>query len=195
MRLEYQGETRWSPLTGVPLANFAHTTGAQVGPGLPEVEWQPLSFYDFTALIRLPDPVGGASEWYLTNGGRFWPLDRFGVTISAMNETARLRLTRSNVAAYFRFWCAFTHAPKRYVVLDIQDPELAAEASGETDPLLRGVYVEGYNPQGWLLSATVMGDGEIHRRYFHVTKSGYVEALGRVTATLSETTTRLRKAS
>lgn len=195
MRLEYQGETRWSPLTGAPLDSFARATGAQVGPGLPEVEWQPLSFYDFTALVRMPDPVGGLTEWYLTNGGRFWPLDRFGVTISAMNETARLRLTRSNVAAYFRFWCAFTHSPKRYIVLDIQDPELADEASDETDPLLRGVYVEGFNPQGWLLSATVMSDSEVQRRYFRVSRNGYVEALERVTASLSEVTSRLQQAS
>ena len=195
MRLEYQGETRWTPLTGASLASFARATGAQVGAGLPSVEWQPLPFYDFTALVRFPDPVGGQTEWYLTNGGRFWPLDRFGVTISATNETARLRLTRSTVAAYFRFWCAFTHAPKRTIVLDVRDPELAAEAMDETDPLLRGVYVEGCDPQGWILSATVLCNNEIHRRYFRVSAKGCVEALDCVTASLSDATLRTKQAS
>lgn len=185
MRLEYQGETRWSPLAGDSLAAFVRATGAQVGPGLPAVEWQPLPFYDFTALVRLPDPVGGATEWYLTSGGRFWPLDRFGVTIAALNETARLRLTRGTVSAYFRFWCAFTHAPKRTIVLDVRDPDLAAEAAGETDPLLRGVVVEGLNPQGWLLSATVLSRGEVQRRHFRVSTGGAVELLDPVTATLA----------
>lgn len=190
--MEYQGETRWSPLTGDSLAAFVGATGAQVGPGLPAVEWQPLPFYDFTALVRLPDPVGGATEWYLTNGGRFWPLDRFGVAISAQNATARLRLTRGTVTAYFRFWCAFTHAPKRTIVLDVRDPELAAEAVGETDPLLRGVVVEGADPQGWLLSATVLSRGEVQRRHFKVGASGTVDLLDPVTATLADVS-RLRK--
>lgn len=194
MRLEYQGETRWSPLTGASLTAFIRTTGAQVGPGLPAVEWQPLPFYDFTALIRLPDAVGGRSEWYLTNGGRFWAMDKFGVTIAALNETARLRLTSDTVTAFFRFWCAFTHAPKRYLILDVRDPDLAADATNETDPLLRGVIAEGHDPQGWILSATVLWDGEVQRRYFRVAHSGQVQALERVTAVLPDLP-RFRKAS
>ncbi len=194
MRLEYRAETRWSPLQGASLISFMRATGAQVGPGLPPVEWLSLPFYDFTALVRLPDAVGGASEWYLTNGGRFWPLDKFGVAIAAMNETASLRLTRETVTSYLRFWCAFTVQPQRIVVLDINDRELAEEAANETDPLLRGVVVEGQGPQGWLLSATVLMDGEVQRRYFRVTTTGQVEALERVSASLSEVV-QLRKAS
>lgn len=194
MRLEYRGESRWTPLQGAPLIAFIRATGAQVGPGLPDVEWQSLPFYDFTALVRLPDPVGGASEWYMTNGGRFWPLDKFGVAIAAMNETAPLSLRRETVPAYFRFWCAFTTAPSRIVVLDISDRELAEEASGETDPLLRGVYVEGQGPQGWVLSATVLYEGEVQRRYFRVGYAGSVETLEQVSASLSNVI-QLRKAS
>lgn len=178
-------------MRGTPLVAFIRATGAQVGPGLPEVQWQPLPFYDFTALVRLPDVVGGASEWYLTNGGRFWALDKFGVAIAALNETARLRLTRDTVGAYFRFWCAFTKAPKRTIVLDVRDPELAEEAAGETDPLLRGVIVEGQGPQGWLLSATVLLDGEVQRRYFRISATGTVDTLERVTASLA--TSRLKR--
>lgn len=194
MRLEYRADGRWAPLQGASLIAFMRATGAQVGPGLPPVEWLNLPFYDFTALVRVTDAVGGASEWYLTSGGRFWGLDKFGVAIAAMNETAPLRLTRDNVASYLRFWCAFTTAPSRYVVLDIHDPELAAEAAGETDPLLRGVIVEGMSPQGWLLSATVFHDGEVQRRYFRVSTVGSVEALERVSASLSDVAA-LRKAS
>jgi len=194
MRLEYRAETRWSPLQGASLISFMRATGAQVGPGLPEVQWVSLPFYDFTALVRLPDAVGGASEWYMTSGGRFWPMDKFGVAIAAMNETAPLRLTRETVDAYLRFWCAFTVAPTRIVVLDINDRELAEEAAGETDPLLRGVVVEGQGPQGWLLSATVLMDGEVQRRYFRVTHAGAVEPLEQVTASLSDVV-QLRKAS
>lgn len=194
MRLEYRAETRWSPLQGASLIAFMRSTGAQVGPGLPPVEWLSLPFYDFAALVRLPDAVGGASEWYLTNGGRFWPLDKFGVAIGAMNETAPLRLTRESVPAYLRFWYAFTTAPSRIVVLDINDRELAEEAAGETDPLLRGVMVEGHGPQGWLLSATVLMEGEVQRRYFRVSSAGVVDALEQVSASLSEVI-QLRKAS
>lgn len=193
MRLEYRAETRWMPLQGASLISFLRTTGAQVGPGLPPVEWLSLPFYDFTALVRLPDAVGGASEWYFTNGGRFWPIDKFGVAIAAMNETAPLRLSRETVDAYFRFWCAFTTQPSRIIVLDINDRELAEEASGETDPLLRGVVVEGQGPNGWLLSATVLMEGEVQRRYFRVTTAGAVAALDQVTASLSEAV-QLRKA-
>lgn len=193
MRLEYRAETRWSPLQGTSLISFMRATGAQVGPGLPEVQWVSLPFYDFTALVRLPDAVGGASEWYMTSGGRFWPLDKFGVAIAAMNETAPLRLSRETVPAYLRFWCAFTVAPSRIVVLDINDRELAEEAAGETDPLLRGVVVEGQGPQGWLLSATVLMDGEVQRRYFRVSHAGAVAPLEQVTASLSEIV-QLRKA-
>lgn len=194
MRLEYNGESRWTPLSGAALDSFVRATGALVGPGLPDVVWQSLPFYDFTALVRLPDPVGGKSEWYLTNGGRYWSLDKFGVTIAALNETASLRLTRESVRAYFRFWCAFTELPKRCLVLDVKEPELAAEAMGETDPLLRGVTVEGQGPSGWLLSATVLMDGEVQRRYFRVSVSGQVEALERVSLSLSDVTQQ-RKAS
>lgn len=194
MRLEYNGETRWTPLPGTALENFVRATGALVGPGLPDVVWQPLPFYDFTALVRLPDPVGGASEWYLTNGGRFWALDKFGVAIGALNETSPLRLKRDNVRAYFRFWCAFTVMPKRCIVLDVREPDLAAEAMGETDQLLRGVTVEGQAPKGWLLSATVLLNGEVQRRYFRVSVDGLVEALEHVSLSLSDVTQQ-RKAS
>ncbi len=195
MRLEYQGESRWNSLGGSSLTNFVQATGALVGPGLPDVQWQPLPFYTFTALVRLPDAVGGSSEWYLTNGGKFWSLDRFGVAISAMNEVADLQLTRQNVTAYFRFWCAFTHAPKRYIVLDVKDPELAAEAHGETDPMLKGVMVEGYGPQGWLLSATVLCAGEVQRRYFRISAQGDVGALEGIMAMLPALMNRDRKVS
>ena len=194
MRLEYNGESRWTPLPGAALEAFVRATGAQVGPGLPDVVWQTLPFYDFTALVRLPDPVGGKSEWYLTNGGRYWPLDKFGVTIAALNETSPLRLSRDTVRAYFRFWCAFTLMPKRCLVLDVKEPELAAEAVDETDLLLRGVTVEGQGPRGWLLSATVLLDGEVQRRYFRVSVDGQVEALERVSLSLSDVTQQ-RKAS
>lgn len=193
MRLEYRAETRWTPLQGAPLISFMRSTGAQVGPGLPAVEWLSLPFYDFTALVRLPDAVGGASEWYFTNGGRFWPLDKFGVAIAAMNETAPLRLTRENVPAYLRFWCAFTTKPSRIIVLDIKDRELAEDAADETDPLLRGVVVEGHGPQGWLLSATVLMEGEVQRRFFRVSQAGTVETLDHAAASLGHTL-QLRKA-
>jgi hypothetical protein len=194
MRLEYRADGRWAPLQGSSLISFMRATGAQVGPGLPQVEWLSLPFYEFTALVRLPDAVGGASEWYLTNGGRFWPIDKFGAAIGAMNETAPLRLTSNNVASYFRFWCAFTIGTGRTIVLDVHDPELAAEAADESDPLLRGVVVEGQSPQGYLLSATVLMDGEIQRRYFRVTSKGAVEALDHVSLSLQDVMP-LRKAS
>ena len=193
MRLEYRADGRWTPLQGASLHSYIRATGALTGPGLPPVEWLSLPFYDFTALVRQADAAGGASEWYLTNGGRFWPLDKFGVAIAAMNETAPLRLTRETAVSYFRFWCAFTTAPRRYVVLDVHDPELAAEAAGETDPLLRGVIVEGQSPQGYLLSATVFHDGEVQRRYFRVSSTGSVDALERVAISLSDVAP-LRKA-
>ncbi len=192
MRLEYRADGRWAPLQGQSLASFMNATGAIVGPGLPPVEWLSLPFYDFTALIRLPDAVGGASEWYLTTGGRFWPIDKFGVVIAAQNETAPLRLRRDNVVSYFRFWTAMTTRPTRTIVLDISEPELAAEAADETDPLLRGVVVEGQSPQGFLLSATVLHDGEIQRRFFRVTFQGHVTALDHVAAALQPLQT-LRK--
>lgn len=194
MKLEYRGESRWRPLQGASLISFVCSTGAQVGPGLPQVEWVSLPFYDFVALVRLPDAVGGASEWYLTSGGKFRAVDKFGVAIAAMNETAPLRLTRETVAAYFRFWCAFNTAINRIVVLDVRDPELAEEAAGETDPLLRGVYVEGQGPKGWLLSATVLYEGEVQRRYFRIAGDGRVDTLEQVTASLSDVST-LRRAS
>jgi hypothetical protein len=194
MRLEYRADGRWAPLQGSSLISFMRATGAQVGPGLPQVEWLSLPFYEFTALVRLPDAVGGASEWYLTNGGRFWPIDKFGVAIAAMNESAPLRLTSQNVASYFRFWCGFNTAAGRTLVLDIHEPELAAEAADEADPLLRGVVVEGQSPQGYLLSATVLMEGEIQRRFFRVSPKGAVEALDHVPLSL-QATLPLHKAS
>lgn len=184
IRFEYRGENQWLPLSGTSLTNFVRATGAQTGPGLPQITWQFLPFYDFTALIRLPDAVGGASEWYLTNGGRFWPMDKFGVAISAMNETAPLRLTRATVPAYFRFWASFTAFPSRIVVLNVAEPELADEAAGEVDPMLRPVVVEGQDPTGWLLSATVFTGKEIQRRLFRVSAEGQVELLDQVSAKL-----------
>lgn len=192
MRFEYRGENRWMPLTGVSLVNFVRATGAQIGPGLPQIDWQFLPFYDFTALIRLPDVAGGASEWYLTNGGRFWAMDKFGVAIAAMNETAQLRLTKDNVASYFRFYAAFTAVPSRLYVLGVTDPDLIAEAAGETDPLLRGIVVEGQDPEGFLISATVLKNHSskqssgVERRYFRINGQGEVKMLDQVTASLSQ---------
>lgn len=186
MRLEYQAETRWSPLQGQPLASFVNHTGALVGPGLPPVEWTALPFYDFTALIRLRDVAGGASEWYVTNGGRFWTLDKFGVAIAALNETASLRLSRQTVPAYLRFWAAFTTSPQRIIVLGIGDRQLADDAAGESDPLLRGIVVEGQGPQGWLLSATVLMEREVQRRYFRISHKGEVDVLERVSVSLAD---------
>jgi len=197
MRLEYRGEGRWTPLHGAFLENFVSTTGALTGPGLPMPVWQPLPFYDFTALVRLPDPVGGASEWYITQGANLFTLDKFGAAISALNETAHLRLTRDNVSAYFRFWCAFTTAPfGRYVVLDVPHPEMAEEAADETDTWLRGVVVEGHGPQGYLLSATVFHKGEVQRRNFRVSNSGAVmEVAGHALSLPERSAATIRRAS
>ena len=195
MRLEYRGEGRWAPLQGAPLINLLAATGAQAGPGLPDVLWQSLPFYDATALIRVPDPVGGLSEWYITSGGKFYNIDKFGITIAALNERAPLRLSEHTVAAYFRFWCAFTTAALgRFVVLDISDPELAEEAMDETDPLLRGVVVEGHSPQGFVLSATVFHNGSVQRRNFRISLSGQIETIEGAVRSLDQLTS-LRRAS
>lgn len=186
MRLEYRGEGRWVPLSGASLDNFLNFTGAMTGPGLPSPVWQPLPFYDFTALVRLPDAAKGPSEWYVTRGGKMFTLDKFGAAISALNETSPLRLTRDNVADYFRFYCAFTTKPTRIVVLDVTDPELAEEAADETDPLLRGVVLEGQGPKGFLLSATVFRRGEVLRRSFCVSPTGQVEEVAGPALTLPE---------